>query len=75
MAARRAGRPRRLKQLLPSAERLLQDTLTTFVATGSALPAALLVALTNGLAPPTWNRYLQALRPWRDYAAARGAAA
>ena len=32
------------------------------------LPVTLLRALTNGLAPPTWNSYHQMLHPWRLYA-------
>ena len=72
MVARRAGQPRRLKRLDPAAAGLLRDTLAAHVSPGVELPASLLQALTNGLAPPTWNRYLQTLLPWRLYAEARG---
>jgi hypothetical protein len=72
VVARRAGQPRRLKRLDPAAAGLLHDTLAAHVSPGVELPASLLQALTNGLAPPTWNRYLQTLLPWRIYAEARG---
>ena len=69
--ARRAGRPRQLKRLLPETEALLQDAIRAAHSGGAPLPSELVQAITAGLAAPTWNRYTAALRSWRDFASAR----
>ena len=70
--ARRAGRPRQLKRLLPETEALVQDAIRAAHSGGAPLPPELVQAITAGLAAPTWNSYTAALRSWRDFASARG---
>ncbi len=72
VSARRAGRPRQLKRLLPETEAFLHDAIRAGYAAAGHLPPELVRSITAGLAAPTWNRYTASIHPWRDFASARG---
>ena len=69
---RRAGQARRFKRVGPAAEAVLAAASTLLTGDGSSAPPALLRAITASKAPQTWNRYMGPIRPWREFAEARG---
>jgi len=74
VAARRAGQPRRLKTIEPTALRMLRlaADLRAQGARGGATPSEeTILALAAFKAPVTWNRYLPTLRGWEQYAAGK----
>ena len=75
VASRRAGQPRRLKTLSPTAARMVAAAvrLRSALLGPSAAPSAAVVALAaRGRAPGTWNRYTSTLVRWEEYAARVG---
>ena len=77
MAARRAGQPRRLKALDPSALRTVAAAMQLRAPAGGGDPALLPSAAAVRLAareksPATWNRYASVLRRWETYAVRAG---
>ena len=71
IAARRAGQPRRLKTLGPTAIRMVELAvrLRSTAAPPSAAPSEAVIRLAaRGKSPSTWNRYAAALLRWEAYA-------
>ena len=75
VAARRAGRPRRLKVIEPAALRLLHiaaDVRSTRSGAAARPTAATIEALSAFKSAATWNRYLPTLHRWEQYASLKG---
>ena len=75
VARRRAGQPRRLKVLDPTARRLIAAAVRLRSAPlhGAVAPSDAAIAMAaRGLAPTTWNRYASTLTRWEAYAAGAG---
>ena len=71
IAERRAGQPRLLKTLDPTATRMLRAAvlLRSSLSGSAAAPSAAVIEMaTRGKAPNTWNRYASTLTRWEAYA-------